>query len=416
MKVGKSLVQVNPQELTKLSKNSLKLNKVINTNVYDGQGKILFKAGTRLESEEFKDRLENTGYVLTANYFRPLTSSKDFGPLIYPREIKDKVNPFAEFDDLCIQLEEIFTQLEEGRLSTSNLQRRFYRLAADIQELVIYDSDALLGAVHLSDRFSYQVHHPMQIAVLTEVILNKINANQATRLSTLAAALTCNLAMNPYQSMLDSQTTPLTEQQRRLINSHPEQSVFQLKELGIKDELWLELVEQHHEKLDGTGYPNQLLAENIRTEAQILALADVYSAMVTPKVYREMKSSQHLRELFIRRGSDFNDKLTRIFINELGIYPPGVYVWLANGELAVVIGRSDDIKAPQVASIRGSDGSIFSSPTKRSTNKPNYAITQMCDPKEKIKINASQLWGFNAIKVHTRIDLTAIDPFFRALS
>lgn len=129
-----------------------------------------------------------------------------------------------------------------------------------------------------------------------------------------------------------------------------------------------------------------------------------------------MKSSQHLRELFTRRGTDFNDKLTRLFINELGIYPPGVYVWLANGELAVVIGRSEDIKSPLVASIKRSDGNMHPSPVKRSTDNPEFAISHLCDPKDKIRINSSQLWGFNALKVNTRVDLNAIDPFFRELS
>lgn len=337
--------------------------------------------------------------------------------VIQPQIIRGKANPFAEFDDLCNQLEVLFNQLEEGRrFSEGRLVRRVYNLAAAIQGLVNYNSDALLGAVHLSDSFSYQVHHPMQIAVLAELILARLNADQATRLSTLAAALTCNLAMNPYQSRLDKQTTPLTEQQKRLINNHPLMSAQFLEQAGVEDELWLEVITQHHEKPDGTGYPNQLNSKQIRTEAQILAIADVYSAMVTPKVYRPMRTNQHLRELFTRRGSDFNDKLTRLFINELGIYPPGVYVWLANGELAVVIGRTDNIKAPLVASVKRSNGNIHSIPVKRDTSIDDYAITHLCDPKQKQRIDISQLWGFSAIKVNTRVDLNAIDPFFRELS
>lgn len=336
---------------------------------------------------------------------------------IQPQVIKGKANPFAEFDDLCNQLENLFNQIEAGRkFSEGGLERRIYNLAAAIQGLVHYNPDALLGAVHLSDSFSYQVHHPMQIAVLAELILARLNADQPTRLSTLAAALTCNLAMNPFQSRLDLQTTPLTEQQKRLINNHPSMSAQYLEDAGIDDELWLEIVTQHHEKPDGTGYPNQLKAKEIRTEAQILAIADVYSAMVTPKVYKPMRTNQHLRELFTRRGTDFNDKLTRLFINELGIYPPGVYVWLSNGELAVVVGRTENIKAPLVASVRRSDGNTHAIPVKRDTSFEDHTITHLCDPKHKQRIDVSQLWGFSAIKVNTRVDLMAIDPFFRELT
>ncbi len=311
----------------------------------------------------------------------------------------------------CLKLEEVFKLFDsEKKPSGEAIKKRIYDIAINIQGLVEYDSDALLGAVHLADQFPYPVHHPMQIAVLTELILERLQVEQAVRLSVLAAALTGNIAMNPYQQRLHQQKTPLNDQQREVINRHPLQSAQKLEAAGVDDVLWLELVAQHHEKLDGTGYPRKLQGDAIRREARILALADVYSAMVTHRPYRNpIKHRDTLRDIFTQRGSKFDSKLTLLFLNELGVYPPGVYVRLNNGELAVVIGRTPDPRSPLVASIRKTDGDFFLSPRRRNTASTQFAIRSACNVNERVKINPATLWGISAIRVNAlTADLSSV--------
>lgn len=395
-------------DLLKISSGELQVGQPTPWAVLDDRGQELLKKGALIPSEDFLRLLEQVGF-----FAREVTTSLVRQPLIF----KERVNPFAEFDDLCLQLETLFADLEARRkLSPGNVQRRVQDIVVNLQGLVRYDADALMGAVHLSDRFEYQVHHPMQIAVLTELILERLKVRQEVRLSTLSAALTSNLAMNPYQSTLDQQSEPLSDIQRKIINVHPLMSAARLREAGVDDELWIELVEQHHEKIDGSGYPKGLKVDSIRREALVLALADVYSAMVTPRVYRgPIKLTESIKDLFTQRGSKFDDKLTRLFINELGLYPPGIYVRLNNGELAVVVGRSSDFKAPFVASIKKSDGSIHSFPRRRNTSVGEFGISYVCDPSECVRVDPSQLWGFDALRVNIKVDLSSVDAFIRGL-
>lgn len=401
--------------------------------ICDSEGKEILPAGGLIESDMFKKLIEQFGYFAKPlappkpEKPQPTTSKAQANtrpvgkqtqkPSKKPVVFKGRVNPFAEFDDLSLQLEKLFQELETNvPQPPGRVERKVYELAAQIQGLIIYDADALMGAVHLSDRFEYEVHHPMQIAILTELILERLKVPQSIRLSTLAAALTSNLAMNPYQKTLNQQKTPLTDAQRKLIHNHPLLSARQLQAAGVEDELWLQLVEQHHEKLDGTGYPRQLQQNEIRNEALVLALADVYSAMITPRVYRgPIRLTDSLRDLFTQRGSKFDDRLTRIFINELGLYPPGIYVRLDNGELAVVIGRTEDFKHPLVACIKKPDGNMHSSPRKHNSAEPGYRIKYVCDPSERVRVDPSQLWGFEAIKIDIKVDLSSVDAFIRGL-
>lgn len=392
-------------ELTRITPEHLQVNQPVPWSIYDEFGKLLMAKGSTLRSDRQKEILTRVG--LFAQEIEPDPESLIPKPIKFRR----KVNPFAEFDELCLKLEEVFKLIEaERRPAGSVIKKRVYDIATHIQGLVEYDSDALLGAVHLAEQFPYPVHHPMQIAVLTELILDRLQVEQTVRLSVLAAALTGNIAMNPYQQRLHQQKTPLNDQQREVINRHPLQSAQKLEEAGIDDLLWIELVAQHHEKLDGTGYPRKLKGDAIRREARILALADVYTAMVTHRPYRNpIKHKDSLRDIFTQRGSKFDSKLTLLFLNELGVYPPGVYVRLNNGELAVVIGRTPDPRSPLVASIKKTDGDLFLSPRRRNTATEQFAIRSACNVNERIKINPATLWGISAIRVNSfGVDLSGV--------
>jgi len=404
-------------ELLKVKQGALVVGQPAPYKICDSDGQDLVEKGTIIQSEMYKKLLEQVGYFYKEVRVIKLAHFPKHKKVKQPAVFKGKVNPFAEFDDLSVQLETLFNEMEYSRIQPEgSVERKVYDIATQIQGLVAYDADALMGAVHLSDRFEYHVHHPMQIAILTELILERLHVSQDVRISTLAAALTSNLSMNPYQKAMDQQKTPLTDQQRKLVNNHPLLSAKQLEEAGVENELWLQLVEQHHEKLDGSGYPMQLEGEEIRREALILALADVYSAMITPRVYRgPIKLTESLRDLFVQRGCKFDDKLTRLFINELGLYPPGIYVRLENGELAVVVGRTSDFKVPMVASVKKPDGNMHSSPRRHSTKEPGFAVKYVCDPSERVRVDPSQLWGFEALRVNIKIDLSSVDEFMRGL-
>ncbi|WP_114417481.1 HD-GYP domain-containing protein [Marinospirillum perlucidum] len=393
--------------LLKVAPGELLLNQPVPWTICDNRGEVLLQQGSLIDSKELKKLLEQVGFF----------AREEAANLPQPTRFRGKVNPFAEFDDLCVQLDALFKRLESGKnFAPGLIAKRVITLATQIQGLVHYDADALMGAVHLTESFDYPIQHPMQISVLTELILERLKVEQPIRLSVICAALTCNLGMNPFQKRLDQQKGPLTAAQKDLIRRHPLISSELLRAAGVEDELWLELVAQHHEKLDGQGYPRGLSGEAVRHEARILALADVYSAMVTPRGYRgPLKLKDSLKDLFEQRGKAFDGQLTELFIMELGLYPPGVYVRLSNDDLAVVVGRTKNPKAPQVASIRRSDGYMYPSPLKRNLDSSDLAVKYVCDASEKIRINPATLWGIDALRVDSRTDLSSVDPFMRGL-
>ena len=68
-----------------------------------------------------------------------------------------------------------------------------------------------------------------------------------------------------------------------------------------------------------------------------------------------------------------------------------------------------------VASIKKSDGNIHSSPRRHNSAEDGYAIKYVCDPSERVRVDPSQLWGFEALRVNIKVDLSSVDAFMRGL-
>lgn len=360
-------------------------------SVFNHQGERLYMKGYRFKHAQEREALAKMNPV------RFETGDRMHHP--GPQSFDRQSNPFAELDELGHRLDFLFRLIERKQVSDSEfVEKRFYEIATAIQGLCRFDADALLGAVHLNENFPYYIHHPLQIAILCEIIMHRLNFSQATRLSILGAALTSNIGMHHYQELLESQASKLSKVQQKMVSQHPEISARLLENMGVRCPLWLTLVRQHHERLDGSGYPYGLKGSQIRGETSLLALADIYSAMIIPKAYRPITDHKRsLQSTFLESGKSFDQRLAQVFFSELGLYPPGIHVRLANGESGVVIKRTDDAKAPVVSVIKRVDGNYYATPMRRDTRQPHYAIAYSYKSNERMTANPMILWGIQVI-------------------
>ena len=125
------------------------------------------------------------------------------------------------------------------------------------------------------------------------------------------------------------------------MQQHAEQG-FHL--LGSEHELETEIrtaALSHHERLDGSGYPQGLSAPSISRTTRIITIVDAYDAMTSDRAYRQgIPTSEALRVLYNCRGRQFDEELVEEFIRMIGIYPPGSLVELNTGAVALVMASS----------------------------------------------------------------------------
>ena len=138
-----------------------------------------------------------------------------------------------------------------------------------------------------------------------------------------------------------------------IIQTHPTLGYEKLAEHKDVPELVRRGVLEHHEKIDGTGYPHGKSGKDISLFSSILSLADVYDALSSNKPYRKaLPPTSAITTLYEMRGSAFPPDLTEKFIRCIGVYPTGSFVRLSTGEFGVVCGNPHEtLNKPRVLAI-----------------------------------------------------------------
>jgi HD-GYP domain-containing protein (c-di-GMP phosphodiesterase class II) len=384
---GTQRIEEKRNEMSRVKLSDIRVGEPLPFDCYDESGVLLLRRGVTIASER---QLE--GLIERGLYSEGGASGAPRRPA-EPAAPAEKPSVFSQLAMVEAQLTKLFKGVLDKH-PDANFAERVMDLARHIQAICAADADATLGALHLDNKGLYTVIHPIDVAVLCEIMAIRKGLPPAERLSLLAAALTANIAILDLQEALHRQTDPLTDAQREVIRMHPVLGVDMLLDLGVQDDAWFTAVLHHHEKIDGSGYPGAMGGDYIPMSARILSLADTYSAMVTPRAFREAVSAQQaLRELFLKRGAEVDAELAQLFIKELGVYPPGAFVKLSSGDVGVVIKRGKDGTSPIVKCVIGPRGAPLPFPVRRDTGQKGFEIRQMVPRDKSLRMDLRLLWA-----------------------
>lgn len=221
------------------------------------------------------------------------------------------------------------------------------RLARGLIELYRVDPEICLGYGRLAAVSRPVLHHALQVIYVSLLLADQLDFDDGELERLTAAALTMNIEMLDLYDRIHAQPGRLAEADREVIRLHPAAAAKTLSEIGIDDDDWLVAVAQHHECMDGSGYPEGLKAEAISMPARILHVADVYCAKLAGRNYRPQKTpSSAMQELFGIDRRRLDEQVATQLMRRLGLYPPGTLVRLENGECACVArhGRGGAVK------------------------------------------------------------------------
>ena len=365
----------------------------IKFDCYDERGVLLLKKGLVIESERA------LAYMIERGLYAGAEQSQA-APFEHERAAPP--SPFHFFDELYLRLNRIFVAMagkseEAGQMSDFN--GRVAGIAAKLQKMCDIDANAAIGLIHLQQFDRYTVAHPLHRAIVCELVAKRNGIGEQERRRIVCAALTCDLAMVELQEKLVKQADPLSPQQREAIRAHPTESATQLAALGVDDGEWLTAVSQHHEGLGDSGYPGRAGNDQVTLWSRLIHLADIYTAMITPRAYRPgLTARLAMRDVFLTRGKTVDETLSAQLVKELGIYPPGAFVKLINGEVAIVIRRSVDSKAPLVKAVVGPRGRPLARPVVRDTAAKEFAIRDVVERDSIVQIDLQHLWDYKERK------------------
>lgn len=360
-------------EYLRVSQSEIHLGKPLPYSVYDKGGNLLLKAGFVINLERHLSRLlAEELYMKEKDSAARRNERNSLAPL--PPVRSDSQNTFEALDLVKRRLQRLFEHYKLNKARDEFVQR-IEDMSLTVQEACTHDTDAALANLHLDYHTPYTVVHHLQAALLCELIGKKLGIKDDARLVLVNAALTHDLGLLDIQDSLDRQSAPLMPEQQARIASHPTDSARRLERLGVTDPVWLGAVRHHHERLDGSGYPEQLIGDAIKVPTRILAVADIYSAMVRDRPYRKaMVSKEAMRSLLMEQGDKTDRRLIEMMIKEIGVFPPGAIVKLINGEIGVVKQRQLNSTSPIVYSFMNSIGMPMLTPVRRETVNGEHNI------------------------------------------
>lgn len=329
--------------------------------------------------------LLSRGQVVSHENSRLALIEKAFKVSEQERRIASQVPVFVRMERMAFRLATLETDVTNG-VHSEGWVARVRAVTHDLIEATDEDPDAAFAAMHLEARYKYDVVHHMMAAVLCARLGRAAGMRKEERFSLVVAAITHDIAVLAMRAELEASTV-LTPQQHERIREHPQRGVEILRELGVDDPLWLQAVLEHHEFLDGSGYAG-LRGDQLGTASRIIALADAISAMLRPRPYRDRKLAKAaLADLYQDGQGRYDKNLLTSLIRDLGLYPPGSVVRLANREIALAIRpRPGRPAIPEAVAITDYAGRPLERPVPRDVAEAEYHIVSLLDPDQVAKV------------------------------
>ncbi|MEG0979184.1 MAG: HD-GYP domain-containing protein [Oscillospiraceae bacterium] len=198
-----------------------------------------------------------------------------------------------------------------------------------------------INSLRIYDDCTY--NHSLGVTVLSIAIGKSIGLTRKTLSQLALCALLHDIGK--MQVNIDIITKPgrLTDEEFTEIKKHPKMGGKILKKNDLVSEVVLAGVMSHHEKYDGTGYPNNLKGDKIPLFGRIVSCADVYDALTSTRPYRTpAPPAEAIEYIMGGTGRQFDKSVVNAFLSCISPYPIGSCVTLSNGDKAVIVDQNAD--------------------------------------------------------------------------
>jgi HD-GYP domain-containing protein (c-di-GMP phosphodiesterase class II) len=208
-------------------------------------------------------------------------------------------------------------------------------------DAVFRSPEAVAALLRLKDSDEYRYHHGIAMAIWGVILGRQIGLSRHELEKLAIGCAMCDIGMTQLPPELLDQAENLTDTQRRIIRAHPIMGADLVAKCGKMDIEILGIIENHHERMDGSGYPRGTEGAAIPLLARIAGMVDTYDAMITPRPYAKARTSNEATlELLDCSGHQFQETLVEQFVLAIGLFPTGTMVELNTGEVAIVVSQN----------------------------------------------------------------------------
>lgn len=280
--------------------------------------------------------LEKLGYGTMMAYRRPAPKPVQYLPNV--PLVEELPRAEAAWSNVRGLAHRIVEDIREGRrIRAEDLEEAIEPIVAS----VIRSADAFFWLDALRRRDAYAYSHSVNCCALAATFGRQLGFPRSllTDLATGGMLMDLGKAMLPEDLL--ATPGPLSDGQRAEARRHVDYSLKLLDESGVRSPDVALMVRQHHERHDGSGYPDGLNGTKISLLGRMLGIVDTYDALCSERAHQPaMSRHDALQLLYKERDRLFQAELVEQFSQCLGVYPTGSLVELSTGEVAVVMAQN----------------------------------------------------------------------------
>lgn len=270
---------------------------------------------------------------------------------------------------------------------------------ANLIEDIAADPKTSLWMRILSEQNATLGRHAVNTATLAVAFAAELGWDKELQGIVGEGAMLHDVGMARVPQKIRDKPAALSAEEYRLVKLHPAYAAKRLENGTKLDARILEIVRRHHERLDGSGYPDSLSNGDIAAYVQVVSICDVYDSYTTQQCYRkQLTPSAAMRRLTQRSETHFDKELVETFIRFIGIYPLGSLVRLHNNALAIIVASDEKRRLhPTVLLVRDADGKAMM--PRRTLNlafiesgglSSKYGIAEIIEP-ESVQIDVREI-------------------------
>ena len=299
---------------------------VVEFDLYTEDGVLLLASGTKLDSSK-----RSLLYSLKSTNFD-----------VYMKvDLDERTLKF----DKVIELDKTVKERAEQTLSymfnentdIANSLDSVKTLSDSITDLILSSNSVSisLDALKCSDEYTYK--HSLDVATISILIGRELGLNASALRELATAGLLHDVGKRNISKEILHKNGRLDDNEFEIIKQHPVFTYQLLQPLDQVSEVIKQACLQHHEKWNGSGYPFHLEGQNINYYSRILAVADVFDALVTDRPYHKHYTPSDTIEMMNSMIGHFDMDVYKLFLKTVVLYPVGTLITLSDGSHAIVI-------------------------------------------------------------------------------
>src|SRR5450830_1165664 len=242
------------------------------------------------------------------------------------------------------------TVMADVRLGKAVEIDRVQHTVQDITESILRNPGALVGLLRIKTKDDYTFLHSVSVCALLVAFCRSRGIDAEITHQAGLGGLLHDTGKALVPDAILNKPGPLTDEEFAIIKRHPQDGYNILLQSPEVGPIPLDITLHHHERRDGSGYPNKQAGDGISELAQMAAIVDVYDAITADRCYHKgMSAAAALRKIYEWSKFHFNPQYAQEFMRCVGIYPVGTMVLLESGRLGVVVEPHEtNLLAPKV--------------------------------------------------------------------